>query len=277
MHGDVVPWDVLYEGCQLNGTQIRLIHRGQGIWKPAFLDVALSVLTAAGSPYADAFDSDGLLEYRYATGSGASWQNSALRNALEHGLPVLHLQGVGGARYVPTWPAYVVSDDPGKGIFRIAIDDLRRVDESVPDELAESARRAYYTVLARRRLHQAAFRHRVLEAYRSACAVCNLDEEVLLEAAHIVPDSHELGEPLVSNGLALCAIHHVAFDRYLLGVRPDGVIRISSRLRDRSDGPMLLHGLQAFHGRQLAIPEREGDRPEERLLQIRYDAFSAAA
>jgi hypothetical protein len=34
----------------------------------------------------------------------------------------------------------------------------------------------------------------------------------LLEAAHIIGDIEEAGEPVVSNGLALCSIHHRAYD-----------------------------------------------------------------
>ena len=47
----------------------------------------------------------------------------------------------------------------------------------------------------------------------------------LLDAAHIVPDADE-GEPVIPNGLALCKLHHAAFDRYFLGVRPDYVLQV---------------------------------------------------
>ena len=71
----------------------------------------------------------------------------------------------------------------------------------------------YITTLVQRRLHQQAFRERVLLAYREACSICRLRHRELLDAAHILPDRHPLGEPLVSNGLALCTLHHAAFDR----------------------------------------------------------------
>jgi hypothetical protein len=59
----------------------------------------------------------------------------------------------------------------------------------------------------------------VLRAYRDCCAVCRLRHEELLDAAHILPDGHPRGEPVVRNGLALCKLHHAAFDRHILGIR----------------------------------------------------------
>jgi putative restriction endonuclease len=48
----------------------------------------------------------------------------------------------------------------------------------------------------------------------------------LLEAAHILPDSDPRGEPIVSNSVALCTLHRAAFDRYVLGIRPDLVVDV---------------------------------------------------
>ncbi len=66
------------------------------------------------------------------------------------------------------------------------------------------------------RVHQARFRGRVLPAYTSQCTICRLKEIRLLDAAHIVSDSEVLGEPTITNGLSLCAIHHRAFDQDLV-------------------------------------------------------------
>jgi hypothetical protein len=40
----------------------------------------------------------------------------------------------------------------------------------------------------------------------------------LASTAHILPDSHPRGAPVVPNGLSLCKLHHAAFDRNILGV-----------------------------------------------------------
>ena len=108
--------------------------------------------------------------------------------------------------------------------------------------------RAYATREARLRLHQQRFKLDVMRAYRHRCAICTLRERALVQAAHIVPDVEPEGIAAVVNGLALCAIHHLAFDRNLLGIDPEGVVHIAGRLLREIDGPMLRTGLQGFHG-----------------------------
>ncbi|MGH7627862.1 MAG: HNH endonuclease, partial [Gemmatimonadales bacterium] len=71
------------------------------------------------------------------------------------------------------------------------------------------------------RLHQERFRFSVLSAYGKQCAMCRLRHVPLLDAAHIIPDREERGLPEVPNGLALCRIHHGAYDVHILGVDPD--------------------------------------------------------
>jgi len=98
-------------------------------------------------------------------------------------------------------------------------------------------------MVTQRRPHQQTFRHRVLRAYQERCASCRLRHRELLEAAHILPDGDPRGEPIVSNGVALCKLHHAAFDRYILGIRPDLAVDLRLGVLREADGPMLLHGL----------------------------------
>lgn len=79
------------------------------------------------------------------------------------------------------------------------------------------------------------------------------------------------------NGKALCAIHHLAYDRNLLGIDPIGVVHIAGRLLNEIDGPMLTTGLQGFHGQPIAVSRRPVDRPDPVQLQTRFDQFVAAA
>jgi putative restriction endonuclease len=52
------------------------------------------------------------------------------------------------------------------------------------------------------------------------------------------------GLPEVPNGLALCKIHHSAYDVNILGVSPDYRVHIRSDVLREHDGPMLRWGLQ---------------------------------
>ena len=86
----------------------------------------------------------------------------------------------------------------------------------------ESGEPTFYSSVTWRRRRDPLFRRRVLEAYEERCAVCDLDirlgERLLgLEAAHIQWHSHE-GPDHVTNGLALCLLHHKALDRGAMGL-----------------------------------------------------------
>jgi len=138
-------------------------------------------------------------------------------------------------------------------------------------------RRVYVTVAMQRRLHQQGFRFRVLEAYRQCCAICRLRHAELLDASHILPDGHPKGEPWVSNGLALCKLHHAAFDAYILGVLADLVVEIRKDILDEKDGPLLVHGLQDCHNqRLLVLPGAPRLRPRREFLEERYELFRKA-
>ncbi len=96
-------------------------------------------------------------------------------------------------------------------------------------------------------------RQRDLLAYQTQCAICRLRHAEPLEAAHILPDDHPKGEPIVPIGLAICTLHHAAFDRHILGVRPDLVVEVRHDILREPDGPMLKHRLQRFQGSQIAV------------------------
>ena len=135
--------------------------------------------------------------------------------------------------------------------------------------------RQYSLRTTRQRLHQRVFRERVLRAYREQCAVCRLRHAELLDAAHIIPDADEDGEPRVSNGLSLCKLHHSAFDGHLFGVRPDLVFVVRASVLKESDGPMLRWGLQEINGSRLITPRRRDAHPDAKALDRRYEKFLA--
>lgn len=148
------------------------------------------------------------------------------------------------------------------------------------DELGELAplgfERAYALATVRRRLHQGRFRAAVLDAYGERCAICHLRRGNLLDATHIIPDHEKLGEARVPNGLALCKLHHAAFDSDLLGVTPDLEVRLARGLLEERDGPMLEHGLRGFHGQRLRPPSEAAHAPDRDLVGERWERFLRA-
>jgi putative restriction endonuclease len=176
----------------------------------------------------------------------------------------------------------VPSVDPDLALRQAAVARARSLaqlyDDLVPlAQLPAGEVRAYATREARLRLHQQRFKLDVMRAYRHRCAICTLRERALVQAAHIVPDVEPEGIAAVVNGLALCAIHHLSFDRDLLGIDPGGVVHIARRLLREVDGPMLRTGLQGFHGDRIAVPRRPEDRPDPHRLELRFERFARAS
>jgi len=123
------------------------------------------------------------------------------------------------------------------------------LDES-EDEI--QAARRYDLVETMRAYRDATFRPAVLRAYRHTCAVCACALK-LVDAAHIVPVSHPSSTDDVTNGLALCRLHHGAYDNGLLGVRSDFRVITNPEMEVRLSDLHLDMGLDEFKDR---LPER---------------------
>lgn len=280
LHGDVLPWELLRQGPEWEGQSVPLVSM-QGIFKPKVLPlIPLTFRTSPNGPYEDSFADDHRLIYRYRGEDPQHRDNVGLREAWRRRTPLIYLFGLIAGRYLPVWPVFVVGDDPVNLSFTIMADakdtiadTLSRGAERAVAEEESASRRAYITTTVRARLHQQSFRERVLEAYRNQCALCRLRHRELLDASHIIPDSDPRGVPEVRNGLAMCKIHHTAFDRNLIGIRPDRVVEVRADILRERDGPMLRHGLQGMHGQRLHVPGRQEHRPSREALEWRFGIF----
>ncbi|WP_232320450.1 HNH endonuclease [Rhodococcus sp. WMMA185] len=263
-----------------DGSMFRLVDPTRGIRKPRELSSALSIVTtyrAEGSvrPYEDEVGGDGFLRYKWSGTDPDHMDNRGLRAAMDQQVPLIWFYGVGVGRFQPIYPVYLVDEEPEKHQFVVAIDSAR--DLHRPDSPVEETLRRYVMAETKRRLHQPVFRATVMRAYETRCAVCALGHGSLLDAAHIVPDGHDEGIASVRNGLALCKIHHAAFDVNILGIRPDYVVEIREDLLIEVDGPMLEHGLKERHGQRLMVlPQKNSERPDRELMELSYERFRAA-
>lgn len=283
LHGDALPRGILAAGFQFHETRVPLLGP-QGIFKPAILELPLSITTVPiverrDRPYADEIGEGGLIKYHYRGTDPGHRDNVGLRIAMQRRVPLIYFHGIVPGLYAPAWPVYIVGDHPDELAFSVVVDDkqLGLVPPEPGDTTLVDARRAYVTVMTQRRLHQQSFRQRVLRAYHERCAICRLRHQELLEAAHILPDGHPLGEPVIPNGLALCKLHHAAFDRHILGVRPDLVVELRMDILREADGPMLQHGLQGFQGATILVPRSPQLRPNPAFLEERYALFRKAS
>lgn len=276
LHGDVLPWSVLKAGFDLQGEHVPLVSR-QGIFTSRLCRYPLTILTSVGGPYSDSFASNGLILYKYRGTNAFHRDNDGLRRAMLEKVPLIYLHGQVEGRYQPIWPVFIVDDSPATLTFTVAADEARQ-RAAASDTVAyedPQIRRGYVTAMVRRRLHQEAFRERVLRAYQESCALCHLKHRKLLDASHIAPDSSPEGEPVVSNGLALCKLHHAAFDGYFMTVDPDYRVRVRRDLLEEIDGPMLKHGIQELDGQPIEVPRRALLQPSRELLAARMEIFLA--
>jgi len=121
------------------------------------------------------------------------------------------------------------------------------------------------------------FRQAVIEAYSCKCAICgmkintpdSLSWEV--EAAHIVPHS-SLGRDDIWNGLALCHIHHWAFDVGWFTLQDNYTINVSSRVHSLpSDFGRLgdYEFIRSFSNKsaQIFLPNRSELYPHRNAIQ----------
>ena len=251
--------------------RLPLLDTARGIRNPQDFDSTLTIMTSTKSPYGEeAISDDGFVRYSYQARDGGD--NAKLVRAFELNEPLVYFRGIRPKAFVPYYPVHVVADDTIAREFLIAIDEtMRFFGDPLHMTLNE---RNYAERTVRYRLHQPVFRAQVMHAYTTTCAVCSLKHGDLLDAAHIIADSDVNGFARVSNGLALCKIHHAAYDRNLLGITPDGEVRIDRELLEEIDGPMLRHGLQDMHGRRLNTPTRLADSPSKDSLAVRFAEFS---
>ncbi len=143
-------------------------------------------------------------------------------------------------------------------------------------EVVDIARR-YNERIVRTRHHQPLFRSAVIYAYQRRCAVCRLPFAELLDAAHVKADA-DGGAANVTNGLALCKIHHGPFDVNILGISPDYVVHVRQSVLETFDGPTLQHAIKEMNGEHLRqLPAARGERPDRDLLAERFETFQAAS
>jgi putative restriction endonuclease len=277
IYGDVLSRELLVKGFLFNGEKINLLG-AKGIWKPRMMDFPLSITTISNGPYSDSFTAEGFLKYKYRGDDPNHMDNKGLRDLISLRKPLIYFHSIIKGRYLATWPVFIINDNRHDLVFTVAVDEKKSVVKEL-EEVNEDAtyyRRSYLTSTILTRVHQHSFRERVLQAYQNHCTLCNLKHAELLDAAHIIADKEDIGDPIIPNGLALCKIHHAAFDNNFIGISPDYKIRVRFDLLEEIDGPMLKHGIQLLNNKDIILPSLKKNYPDRGRLEIRYLKFLQA-
>lgn len=270
-------------GFVFEGERVPLVNPQRGIFKPRAMPYLLSVRTVyprAGTRiwyddqrrvHTQIHSGNELIDYAFMGQNPDAADNRWLREAMENAVPVIYFLGIAPGRYEAIYPTYVVDWSAPELVAKLAFapavaDPIQRVPTP--------AERRYALRQVGQRLHQASFREAVLAAYGGRCAITNLPEPRLLDAAHIIPDADKTdGLPIVSNGIPLTKIHHSAFDANLIAIDHDYRIHVSEELLSINDGPMFEHGLKAMAGRTIQLPARAEDRPDRDRLARRFESY----
>lgn len=114
------------------------------------------------------------------------------------------------------------------------------------------------------------FRKAVLETYNNQCAISGLkiessDEELLVDACHIVPFTHT-SDDSIRNGIALSPTLHRAFDNGLIAIDDNYKILVPHKLKDYNPAV----GIRQYANRKILLPRDEEFYPSlHRLAEHR--------
>lgn len=106
------------------------------------------------------------------------------------------------------------------------------------------------------------FRNVIMRLYDYTCAACRfrlvtLDGMTAVDAAHIIPFSVSHDDN-VGNGLALCKLHHWAFDNGLISIDDNFCLIASSLFKETGNEAFLLRNLET---KEIHLPRENSFRP----------------
>jgi len=111
------------------------------------------------------------------------------------------------------------------------------------------------------RVNQAFFRKTILASYENKCCITGISTPELLVSSHIIPwavDKKNRMNPC--NGLCLNALHDRAFDKGLITVTPEHLVRISQRLKQEK---IAYHSFfEPYENKKIDLPQRFSPQAE---------------
>jgi putative restriction endonuclease len=126
----------------------------------------------------------------------------------------------------------------------------------------------------RRRQRNQQFAIDVLENYRYSCAFCGFHavlngQATGIDAAHVQWHAHH-GPDIAENGIALCKLHHWAFDKGILGIDDHQHVCVADVFVAQQDGGLPLESLARC---ALAVTPRNGSLGQEFLSWHRANVY----
>ncbi|MDR6144345.1 putative restriction endonuclease [Sphingomonas sp. SORGH_AS870] len=208
-----------------------------------------------------------------ATSPSIQIGRTALENAAQNGLAPYN-RGNGEVAYAvrPDFLSIYVAQvqalhESGSASAEVALLEKLTADpDTVDDDEVEnivSGPRKRALLMTWRLLRDRKFSKKVLNAYHHGCAMCGV-QLGLLDAAHILPVGHPDSTDRTRNGVALCALHHRAYDHSLVTfdetfdilVSVEGVAKLTASKRAGGE-----KGFRDALQAKLTLPTVPGHRP----------------
>lgn len=142
--------------------------------------------------------------------------------------------------------------------------------EQIPDEMMkpiEEERQRIVSTISRL-ARDAAFRRKVISAYEGRCAVTRMQLQ-LVDAAHILPVGVPKSSDEISNGLCLSPTYHRAYDRGLIYLDENYVMRINADKVQTLQSLKLSGGLDDFKSyldKKIHLPVDPRQWPDKGLI-----------
>ncbi|HHY0606754.1 TPA: phosphorothioated DNA-binding restriction endonuclease [Vibrio parahaemolyticus] len=151
------------------------------------------------------------------------------------------------------------------------IDDIasKIIEDNFPETLQEELFvRFGFEVDTSTKQRDPNFRKNVLRAYNYRCAVCGFDlaldaAPVGIEAAHIKWKQYS-GPCEVSNGIALCSIHHKALDRGVITFNSELKVMVSPGV---TGGAIVERLIWEYDSKSIALPRDRVNYPKDNMIE----------
>lgn len=243
-------WASLLKAGGPSGLAPRLLREvgvyggAQGVWvdtdRTRDIDGAGGItvsLLHTGRHYADELSADGVLYHYPRTGRPPGRDRSEVEATKAAGrlrLPVFVVTPGIPTSSRNVFKGWVEGWDDDAELFLVTFAEDPPAERPGEDGESPFALESQITRSSRSvvdRPNQQRFKFAVLKLYGPVCAVCDLGIKDLLQAAHLRGKA-ERGTDDPRNGLVLCALHHLAYDRGLFAIEP-----ASLELRVHPSGP----------------------------------------
>jgi len=124
--------------------------------------------------------------------------------------------------------------------------------------------------LIKTRVNQSFFRSIILTSYENRCCITGLSVPELLVASHIIPWSvDEKKRMSPHNGLCLNMLHDKAFDKGIITITPEYIIKLSPSLKGLKNKTALETFFTPFENKSIRLPQRFF--PEKTFLKYHND------